>query len=175
MIPPYLTQPLVDEGSGVGGTVIVDGNFEDVHARLRILKPDIIGISAMSLRYGKAIAVAREDRMAVLEPRLSILDEIDSGLDIDALRVVARGVNALRRADRAVLLVTHYKRLLEYIPADRIHVMAGGRIVRSGGPELAEELERTGYAWADGMKPEVRGAAGAPASPSLASAPEDRR
>ncbi len=99
-------------------------------------------------------------QMMVLEPKLAILDEIDSGLDIDALRVVARGVNALRRADRAVLLVTHYKRLLEYIPADRIHVMAAGRIVRSGGPELAEELERTGYAWADGMKPEVRSAAG---------------
>jgi Fe-S cluster assembly ATP-binding protein len=98
-------------------------------------------------------------QMAVLEPKLAILDEIDSGLDIDALRVVARGVNALRRADRAVLLVTHYKRLLEYIPADRIHVMAAGRIVRSGGPELAEELERTGYAWADGMKPEVQTAA----------------
>src|SRR5512139_897364 len=99
-------------------------------------------------------------QMAVLEPKLTILDEIDSGLDIDALRVVARGVNALRRSDRAVLLVTHYKRLLEYIPADRIHVMAAGRIVRSGGPELAEELERTGYAWVAGMKPEVRAAAG---------------
>src|SRR5512144_2675522 len=93
-------------------------------------------------------------QMAVLEPKLAILYEIDSGLDIDALRVVARGVNALRRSDRAVLLVTHYKRLLEYIPADRIHVMAAGRIVRSGGPELADELEKTGYAWADGMKPE---------------------
>src|SRR5512139_2932114 len=99
-------------------------------------------------------------QLAVLEPRLAILDEIDSGLDIDALRIVAKGVNALRRPDRAVLLVTHYKRLLEYIPADRIHVMAAGRIVRSGGPELAEELERTGYAWVAGMKPEVRAAAG---------------
>ncbi len=108
-------------------------------------------------------------QMAVLEPKLTILDEIDSGLDIDALRVVARGVNALRRSDRAVLLVTHYKRLLEYIPADRIHVMAAGRIVRSGGPELAEELERTGYAWVDGMKPEVRDAARA-GPPSVASA-----
>jgi Fe-S cluster assembly ATP-binding protein len=100
-------------------------------------------------------------QMAVLEPKLAILDEIDSGLDIDALRVVAHGVNALRRPDRSVLLVTHYKRLLEYVPADRVHVMAGGRIVRSGGPELADELERTGYAWADGMKPEVSVAAGA--------------
>ena len=100
-------------------------------------------------------------QMAVLEPKLAILDEIDSGLDIDALRVVAGGVNALRSPERSVLLVTHYKRLLEYVPADRVHVMAGGRIVRSGGPELADELERTGYAWADGMKPEVPVAAGA--------------
>jgi Fe-S cluster assembly ATP-binding protein len=86
-------------------------------------------------------------QMAVLEPRLAILDEIDSGLDIDALRIVARGVNALRRPDRGILLVTHYKRLLEYVRPDRVHVMAGGRIVRSGGPELADELEQTGYAW----------------------------
>src|SRR5512144_35754 len=85
-------------------------------------------------------------QMAVLEPKLAILDEIDSGLDIDALRVVAHGVNALRRPDRAILLVTHYKRLLEHVPVDRVHVMAGGRIVRSGGPELADELERTGNA-----------------------------
>jgi Fe-S cluster assembly ATP-binding protein len=86
-------------------------------------------------------------QMAVLEPRLAILDEIDSGLDIDALRIVSKGVNALRRQDRGILLVTHYKRLLEYIEPDRIHVMAAGRIVRSGGPELADELEKTGYAW----------------------------
>jgi Fe-S cluster assembly ATP-binding protein len=100
-------------------------------------------------------------QMAVLEPRLAILDEIDSGLDIDALRVVARGVNALRRPDRAVLLVTHYKRLLEYVEPDRVHVMAAGRIVRSGGPELADELEQTGYAWTSGMQPEVARGAGA--------------
>ncbi len=97
-------------------------------------------------------------QMAVLEPRLAILDEIDSGLDIDALRVVARGVNALRRPDRAILLVTHYKRLLEYVAPDHVHVMAAGRIVRSGGPQLADELERTGYAWA-GDKPEIAVAA----------------
>jgi Fe-S cluster assembly ATP-binding protein len=98
-------------------------------------------------------------QMAVLEPRLAILDEIDSGLDIDALRVVAQGVNALRRPDRAVLLVTHYKRLLEHVRPDRVHVMAAGRIVRSGGPELADELEKTGYAWVAGMHPEVDGSA----------------
>ncbi len=97
-------------------------------------------------------------QMAVLEPRLAILDEIDSGLDIDALRVVARGVNALRRPDRGILLVTHYKRLLEYVRPDRVHVMANGRIVRSGGPGLADELERTGYAWVDGARPELAGA-----------------
>jgi Fe-S cluster assembly ATP-binding protein len=97
-------------------------------------------------------------QMAVLEPRLAILDEIDSGLDIDALRIVSRGVNALRRADRAILLVTHYKRLLEHVPVDHVHVMAGGRIVRSGGPELADELERTGYAWVDGARPEIAAA-----------------
>jgi Fe-S cluster assembly ATP-binding protein len=94
-------------------------------------------------------------QMAVLEPRLAILDEIDSGLDIDALRVVARGVNALRRSDRAILLVTHYKRLLEYVRPDTVHVMANGKIVRSGGPELADELERAGYAWVDGARPEL--------------------
>ncbi|HTN51938.1 MAG TPA: Fe-S cluster assembly ATPase SufC [Anaeromyxobacter sp.] len=94
-------------------------------------------------------------QMAVLEPKLGILDEIDSGLDIDALRVVARGVNALRRPDRALLLVTHYKRLLEHVRPDRVHVMAGGRIVRSGGAELADELEQTGYAWVADMPPEV--------------------
>ncbi len=99
-------------------------------------------------------------QLAVLEPRLAILDEIDSGLDIDALRVVAGGVNALRRPDRGMLLVTHYKRLLEVVPPDFVHVMAGGRIVRSGGPELADELERTGYAWV-GETPELGVATGA--------------
>jgi Fe-S cluster assembly ATP-binding protein len=85
-------------------------------------------------------------QMAVLEPALAVLDEVDSGLDIDALRIVARGVNALRRPDRAILLITHYKRLLEYVRPDVVHVMAAGRIAGSGGPELADELERTGYA-----------------------------
>ncbi len=97
-------------------------------------------------------------QMAVLEPRLAILDEIDSGLDIDALRIVSRGGNALRRQDRGILLVTHYKRLLEYIEPDHVHVMAAGRIVRSGGPELADELEKTGYAWVAGAAPETAAA-----------------
>jgi Fe-S cluster assembly ATP-binding protein len=88
-------------------------------------------------------------QMAVLEPRLSILDEIDSGLDIDALRTVAKGVEALRSPERSTILVTHYQRLLEYIVPDRIHVMAAGRIVLSGGRELALELEKKGYAWVE--------------------------
>ncbi len=86
-------------------------------------------------------------QMAVLEPRLAILDETDSGLDIDALKSVAEGVNRLRSPDRAIILVTHYQRLLDYIQPDRVHVLAGGRIVTSGGPELAHRLEEEGYAW----------------------------
>jgi Fe-S cluster assembly ATP-binding protein len=84
-------------------------------------------------------------QMLVLEPSLAILDETDSGLDIDALRLVAGGVNALRGPERAMLMVTHYQRLLDYVVPDRIHVLAGGKIVRSGGSELAHELEKTGY------------------------------
>jgi Fe-S cluster assembly ATP-binding protein len=84
-------------------------------------------------------------QMAVLSPRLAILDETDSGLDIDALRVVSEGVNALRAPDRAMLVITHYQRLLDYIKPDRVHVLAAGRIVASGGPELAHDLEREGY------------------------------
>jgi Fe-S cluster assembly ATP-binding protein len=89
-------------------------------------------------------------QMAVLEPRLAVLDETDSGLDIDALRIVARGVNALRRPDSATLLVTHYQRLLDYIVPDQVHVLAAGRIVKSGGKELALELEARGYEWLTG-------------------------
>jgi Fe-S cluster assembly ATP-binding protein len=85
-------------------------------------------------------------QMAVLEPRLAILDETDSGLDIDALRTVAAGVNALRSPDRAMIVVTHYQRLLNYIVPDYVHVLAEGRIVKSGGKELALELEESGYA-----------------------------
>ena len=85
-------------------------------------------------------------QMAILEPRLAILDETDSGLDIDALRTVAAGVNALRAADRAMLVITHYQRLLDYIVPDYVHVMVNGRLVASGGKELALELENRGYA-----------------------------
>jgi Fe-S cluster assembly ATP-binding protein len=86
-------------------------------------------------------------QMAVLGPRLAILDETDSGLDIDALRVVAHGVNSLRRPDNATIVVTHYQRLLNYIVPDRVHVLAAGRIVKSGGKDLALELEAKGYDW----------------------------
>ena len=85
-------------------------------------------------------------QMAVLEPQLAILDETDSGLDIDALRIVSQGVNAMRSADRAFLLITHYQRLLDHIEPDHVHVRVNGRIQQSGGKELAEELERSGYA-----------------------------
>jgi Fe-S cluster assembly ATP-binding protein len=84
--------------------------------------------------------------MALLEPTLCVLDETDSGLDIDAVRVVAEGVNALRSPDRAMLVITHYQRLLNYIVPDKVHVIAGGTIRKSGGKELALELEETGYA-----------------------------
>jgi Fe-S cluster assembly ATP-binding protein len=88
--------------------------------------------------------------MAVLEPKLAILDETDSGLDIDALRIVAEGVNRLRRPDNATILVTHYQRLLNYIVPDFVHVLSQGRIVKSGGKELALELEARGYEWLEG-------------------------
>lgn len=86
-------------------------------------------------------------QMAMLEPSLCILDETDSGLDIDALRIVANGINKLRTADRSFLVITHYQRLLNYIVPDVVHVMFGGKIVKSGGKELALELEEKGYDW----------------------------
>jgi Fe-S cluster assembly ATP-binding protein len=91
-------------------------------------------------------------QMALLAPKLAILDETDSGLDIDALKIVADGIEAMRGTDRAIVLVTHYQRLLDYIVPDRVHVLAGGRIARSGGPELALELERKGYGWLDATR-----------------------
>jgi len=103
-------------------------------------------------------------QMAVLEPRLAILDETDSGLDIDALKIVAHGVNAMRSPQRAIVVVTHYQRLLNYIIPDYVHVLVDGRIVKSGGPELALELEEKGYGWAEGgiaaaaMAPRAEGA-----------------
>jgi Fe-S cluster assembly ATP-binding protein len=95
-------------------------------------------------------------QLALLEPKLAILDETDSGLDIDALKAVADGVNALRSADRAFLMITHYQRLLDYVRPDVVHVLAEGRVVETGGPELAIELEQHGYAWVkDRISPEA--------------------
>jgi Fe-S cluster assembly ATP-binding protein len=93
-------------------------------------------------------------QMAVLEPKLAILDETDSGLDIDALKIVSNGVNALRSPDRATIVITHYQRLLDYIIPDYVHVLVDGRIVKSGGKELALELEEKGYGW---IEDQVRG------------------
>ena len=86
-------------------------------------------------------------QMAVLQPRIAILDEIDSGLDIDALKIVSEGVNSLRNEERAIILVTHYQRLLDYIKPDHVHVLSDGKIIKSGGPDLALELEEKGYDW----------------------------
>jgi Fe-S cluster assembly ATP-binding protein len=89
-------------------------------------------------------------QMAILDPRLAVMDETDSGLDIDALKIVADGVNSLKTPERATVVVTHYQRLLNHIIPDRVHVLVDGRIIRSGGKELALELEEKGYAWVDG-------------------------
>jgi Fe-S cluster assembly ATP-binding protein len=94
-------------------------------------------------------------QMAVLEPKLAIMDETDSGLDIDALRIVSNGVNAMRNAERATVVVTHYQRLLNYIVPDFVHVLSSGRIVKSGGKELALELEDKGYSWIEGVTEKV--------------------
>jgi Fe-S cluster assembly ATP-binding protein len=96
-------------------------------------------------------------QLAVLEPKLAILDETDSGLDIDALKIVADAVNKLRTPDNATIVVTHYQRLLNYIQPDFVHVLAGGRIVKSGGKELALELEEKGYDWLTGEPAEAAG------------------
>lgn len=103
-------------------------------------RPVNVGFSGGEKKRNEAL------QMLVLEPRLAVLDETDSGLDIDALRIVAGGVNALRDSTRGILIITHYQRLLDYIQPDFVHVLADGRIQRSGGPELAKELEANGYA-----------------------------
>lgn len=94
-------------------------------------------------------------QLAMMDPKLGVLDETDSGLDIDAIKTVSNGVNSLRRDDNAMLLITHYQRLLQYIVPDHVHVLLDGKIVKSGGKELAEKLEEHGYDW---LKAEVQGA-----------------
>jgi Fe-S cluster assembly ATP-binding protein len=120
-----------------------------VRARMQVMQMDE---SFLSRGVNEGFSGGEKKRneilqMLVLEPTLAVLDETDSGLDIDALKVVARGVNSLRAADRGVLLITHYQRLLDHIVPDRVHVLARGRIARSGGKELAHELEQRGYDW----------------------------
>lgn len=133
----------------------------DAMQMLKVLraKAKAIGMSEEMLKRAVNVGFSGGEKkrnevlqMAVLEPRLCILDETDSGLDIDALRVVADGVNALRAPDRSMLVITHYQRLLDYIKPDRVHVLAGGIIERSSGPELALELEEKGYGESSGAK-----------------------
>jgi Fe-S cluster assembly ATP-binding protein len=122
-----------------------------VRGKMKLLEMDE---SLMSRSVNEGFSGGEKKRneifqMAVLEPKLAVLDETDSGLDIDALKIVAHGVNALRSPERAVIVVTHYQRLLNYIVPDFVHVLSGGRIVKSGGKELALELEDKGYGWLD--------------------------
>ena len=115
--------------------------------KLLEMKPDLL---ERSLNVGFSGGEKKRNecfQMAMLQPKLSILDETDSGLDIDALRIVAQGVNALRDSERGFLVITHYQRLLDYIVPDHVHVLADGKIIKSGGKELALELEDRGYAW----------------------------
>ena len=133
-----------------GGEEVDPMEFLDVmEEKLKIVEMDD-AMLARSVNMGFSGGEKKRNeilQMAVLEPKLAILDETDSGLDIDALRVVAEGVNKLRRPDNAAIVVTHYQRLLNYIVPDIVHVLAGGRIIRSGGKELAMELEEKGYDW----------------------------
>ena len=127
-------------------------DFEDhVHERLKVVQMDPAFLER-SVNEGFSGGEKKRNeilQMALLEPVVAILDETDSGLDIDALRIVAGGVNQLANADNAMLLITHYQRLLDEITPDYVHVMASGRILRTGGRELALELEQTGYDWVD--------------------------
>src|SRR5215831_2018440 len=128
----------------------------DAHEFLKLIKEKAklvqIGESLLNRPVNEGFSGGEKKRneilqMAVLEPTLAILDETDSGLDIDALKIVAQGVNRLRRADNAIILVTHYQRILQYVEPDHVHVLFDGRIVKSAGKELALELERRGYDW----------------------------
>ncbi len=129
------------EASGAEFMRLVKAEAEGFGLSLDMLKrPVNVGFSGGEKKRNEMV------QMAVLAPRVAVLDETDSGLDIDALRVVADGINRLRSPTTATLLITHYQRLLDYVVPDRVHVLVAGRIVRSGGPELARELEASGYA-----------------------------
>ena len=128
------------EASGAEFMRLIKGHAEELGFSMDMLKrPVNVGFSGGEKKRNEMV------QMAVMSPKLAVLDETDSGLDIDALRVVADGINRLRSPERATLLITHYQRLLDYVVPDFVHVLVGGRIVRSGGPELAHELEREGY------------------------------
>ena len=128
------------EASGAEFMKLIKAEAEAFGLSMDMLKrPVNVGFSGGEKKRNEMV------QMAVLAPKMAVLDETDSGLDIDALRVVADGINRLRAPDRSTLLITHYQRLLDYVVPDRIHVLVAGRIVRSGGPELAHELERDGY------------------------------
>ncbi len=128
--------------------------FKDLLAeRAKVVEMDA-GLMSRSVNEGFSGGEKKRNeilQMAVLQPKLAVLDETDSGLDIDALRIVSEGVNKLRTKDNAIVLVTHYQRLLNYIVPDYVHVLSGGRIVKSGGKELALELEEKGYDWVKDM------------------------
>jgi Fe-S cluster assembly ATP-binding protein len=128
------------EASGAEFMKLIKVEAEGFGLSMEMLKrPVNVGFSGGEKKRNEMV------QMAVLNPRVAVLDETDSGLDIDALRVVSDGINRGRSPSRATLLITHYQRLLDYVVPDRVHVLVGGRIVRSGGPELAHELERDGY------------------------------
>ena len=128
------------EASGAEFIKLIKAQAEPLGLSMEMLKRAVnVGFSGGEKKRNEMV------QMAVLAPQFAVLDETDSGLDIDALRVVADGINRLRSPDRATLLITHYQRLLDYVVPDAVHVLVGGRIVRSGGPELAHELERDGY------------------------------
>lgn len=128
------------EASGAEFMKLIKHEAEGLGLSMDMLKrPVNVGFSGGEKKRNEMV------QMAVLRPRVAVLDETDSGLDIDALRVVADGINRMRAPDRATLLITHYQRLLDYVVPDRVHVLVAGRIERSGGPELAHELEREGY------------------------------
>jgi Fe-S cluster assembly ATP-binding protein len=150
----YLLRAALNAARRARGEAEIDA-FDFLNAvkeRISLLK---MGGSFLSRGVNEGFSGGEKKRneilqMLVLQPRLAILDETDSGLDIDALKVVATGINTLRSPERSMLLVTHYQRLLDHVHPDQVHVLARGRIVKSGGPELARELEQRGYDWLAG-------------------------
>jgi Fe-S cluster assembly ATP-binding protein len=147
----YLLRAALNAGRRERGQPEIDAFdfLQLVQERMRLMRMDE---SFLSRGVNEGFSGGEKKRneilqMLVLEPRLAVLDETDSGLDIDALKVVAAGIASLRSPERAIVLVTHYQRLLDHIAPDRVHVLGRGRILRSGGPELAHELEKRGYDW----------------------------